>query len=230
MNALEGKGVHVVTVNDYLAKRDSEWMGQIYNFLGMSVGCILSDKNDDERRIAYKADITYGTNNEFGFDYLRDNMKYELNDMVQRTHNYCIVDEVDSILIDESRTPLVISGKLDDKTTLYLTSNEFIKYLQKIDFELDEDKCRCLADEQRKRRKSIFSVKRKNSCHHLIFVLFLIQQTSNNINIQTYLSQKFAEGTNFISLWKGLTRSYKSEQAYWKKKEGNKKLGRKKRQ
>ena len=101
---------------------------------------------------------------------------------------------------------------------------------QFIDFELDEDKCRCLADEQRKRRKSIFSVKRKNSCHHLIFVLFLIQQTSNNINIQTYLSQKFAEGTNFISLWKGLTRSYKSEQAYWKKKEGNKKLGRKKRQ
>ena len=107
LNALEGKGVHVVTVNDYLARRDSEWMGQIYNFLGMTVGCIISEMDDEQRRIAYNADITYGTNNEFGFDYLRDNMKYNLADMVQRPFNFAIVDEVDSILIDEARTPLI---------------------------------------------------------------------------------------------------------------------------
>jgi len=126
LNALEGKGVHVVTVNDYLAKRDSEWMGQIYNFLGMSVGCILSDKNDDERRIAYKADITYGTNNEFGFDYLRDNMKYSLDEMVQRPFNFAIIDEVDSILIDEARTPLVISGPTGDHAEVYIAIDKMI--------------------------------------------------------------------------------------------------------
>ena len=138
LNSLTGKGVHIVTVNDYLAKRDSEWMGKVFSYLGISTGCITNDIDDIERKKNYKNDITYATNNELGFDYLRDNMKYELEEMVQRSHNFCIVDEVDSILIDESRTPLIISGKLEDKTTLYVTSNEFIKHLQKNDFELDE--------------------------------------------------------------------------------------------
>ena len=138
LNSLEGKGVHIVTVNDYLAKRDSEWMGKVFSYLGISTGCITNSLEDVERKKNYKNDITYATNNELGFDYLRDNMKYELEDMVQRNHNFCIVDEVDSILIDESRTPLIISGKLEDKTTLYVTSNEFIKHLQKKDYELDE--------------------------------------------------------------------------------------------
>ena len=138
LNSLTGKGVHIVTVNDYLAKRDSEWMGKVFNYLGISTGCITNDINDIERKKNYNMDITYATNNELGFDYLRDNMKYELDEMVQRGHNFCIVDEVDSILIDESRTPLIISGKLEDKTTLYKTSNEFIKFLMKNDFELDE--------------------------------------------------------------------------------------------
>jgi len=138
LNSLSGEGVHIVTVNDYLAKRDSAWMGKVFNYLGVSTGCITNDLEDIERKKNYNCDITYATNNELGFDYLRDNMKYELSEMVQRNHNFCIVDEVDSILIDESRTPLIISGKLDDKTTLYLTSNEFIKHLQKNDFELDE--------------------------------------------------------------------------------------------
>ena len=138
LNSLGGEGVHIVTVNDYLAKRDSEWMGKVFNYLGITTGCITNDLDDFERKKNYKNDITYATNNELGFDYLRDNMKYELEDMVQRSHNYCIVDEVDSILIDESRTPLIISGKLEDKTTLYITSNEFVKHLQKKDYELDE--------------------------------------------------------------------------------------------
>jgi preprotein translocase subunit SecA len=138
LNSLTSKGVHIVTVNDYLAKRDSAWMGKVFNYLGISTGCITNDLDDAQRKKNYSHDITYATNNELGFDYLRDNMKYSLDEMVQRSHNFCIVDEVDSILIDESRTPLVISGKLDDKTTLYQTSNEFIKHLQANDYELDE--------------------------------------------------------------------------------------------
>ena len=138
LNSLTGKGVHIVTVNDYLAKRDSAWMGKVFNYLGVSTGCITNNIEDIARKKNYACDITYATNNELGFDYLRDNMKYELDEMVQRSHNFCIVDEVDSILIDESRTPLIISGKLDDKTTLYATSDEFIKYLQINDYELDE--------------------------------------------------------------------------------------------
>ncbi len=138
LNSLTGKGVHIVTVNDYLAKRDSEWMGKIFNFLGTSVGCITNNLNDLQRKENYNKDITYATNNELGFDYLRDNMKYELDEMVQREHNFCIVDEVDSILIDESRTPLIISGKLEDKTNLYSISNEFINFLKNNDYELDE--------------------------------------------------------------------------------------------
>ncbi|MDA9649593.1 preprotein translocase subunit SecA [Alphaproteobacteria bacterium] len=180
LNALEGKGVHVVTVNDYLAKRDSEWMGQIYNFLGMSVGCILSDKNDDERRIAYKADITYGTNNEFGFDYLRDNMKYSLDEMVQRPFNFAIIDEVDSILIDEARTPLVISGQSEDSSTLYKSIDKFIPLLKEDDFELDEKQRTCnLTDigintvEEALRSKnmiedgSLFDIKNVSLLHHI---------------------------------------------------------------
>ena len=138
LNSLTGKGIHIVTVNDYLAKRDSVWMGKVFGYLGVSTGCITNDLDDIDRKKNYGCDITYATNNELGFDYLRDNMKYELEEMVQRNHNFCIVDEVDSILIDESRTPLIISGKLEDKTTLYATSNEFISRLQKNDFELDE--------------------------------------------------------------------------------------------
>jgi preprotein translocase subunit SecA len=138
LNALAGKGVHVVTVNDYLAKRDSEWMGRVYRFLGLSVGCIVHGLTDQQRKAAYACDVTYGTNNEFGFDYLRDNMKYALDDMVQRGHNYAIVDEVDSILIDESRTPLIISGPTDDRSEFYQKIDELIPILDEGDFELDE--------------------------------------------------------------------------------------------
>ncbi|MEY2395760.1 MAG: preprotein translocase subunit SecA, partial [Acidobacteriaceae bacterium] len=131
LNALTGRGVHVVTVNDYLAKRDSEWMGQLYRFLGLSVGVIVHDLDDQERRDAYAADVTYGTNNEFGFDYLRDNMKFDLKDCVQRGHNFAIVDEVDSILIDEARTPLIISGASEESTDKYARVNKIIPKLEK---------------------------------------------------------------------------------------------------
>ena len=145
LNALTGKGVHIVTVNDYLAKRDSEWMGKVYRFLGLSVGLIIHDLTNDERREAYKADITYGTNNELGFDYLRDNMVTYKEEMVQRGHNYAVVDEVDSILIDEARTPLIISGMGDTATDLYKVADQFAKSLKKLvvtehdDKQLDED-------------------------------------------------------------------------------------------
>jgi preprotein translocase subunit SecA len=138
LNALTGKGVHVVTVNDYLARRDADWMGKIYQFLGMSVGCIVPGLRDSERRAAYAADITYGTNNEFGFDYLRDNMKFRLEDMVQREFHYAIVDEVDSILIDEARTPLIISGPAEDSSELYTRVNAIIPKLGEGDYEKDE--------------------------------------------------------------------------------------------
>src|SRR5713226_3679803 len=139
LNALSTRGVHVVTVNDYLARRDSEWMGQIYNFLGLTVGVIVHGLDDAERKDAYSRDITYGTNNEYGFDYLRDNMKYRLEDMVQRGHFYAIVDEVDSILIDEARTPLIISGPLDDRSDFYNTIDTFMPKLEKVtDYEVDE--------------------------------------------------------------------------------------------
>lgn len=138
LNALEGKGVHVVTVNDYLAKRDSEWMGQVYKLLGLSVGCIVHGLNDEERRKQYAADVTYGTNNEFGFDYLRDNMKFDLEEMVQRQFNFAIVDEVDSILIDEARTPLIISGPTDDFSEMYFKIDKLIPQLVEEDYEKDE--------------------------------------------------------------------------------------------
>ncbi len=138
LNALAGRGVHVVTVNDYLARRDAEWMGQIYNFLGLKVGVIVHGLDDEQRKQAYDADVTYGTNNELGFDYLRDNMKYRLEDMVQRGHIFAIVDEVDSILVDEARTPLIISGPLDDRSEFYNTIDAYIPKLDKVDYEVDE--------------------------------------------------------------------------------------------
>ncbi|CAN7702487.1 preprotein translocase subunit SecA [Mesorhizobium caraganae] len=138
LNALAGKGVHVVTVNDYLATRDSEWMGRVYKFLGLSVGVIVHGLSDEERRVAYAADVTYATNNELGFDYLRDNMKYERAQMVQRGHNYAIVDEVDSILVDEARTPLIISGPLEDRSEMYNTIDAFMLQLGPADYEIDE--------------------------------------------------------------------------------------------
>jgi preprotein translocase subunit SecA len=138
LNALEGKGVHVVTVNDYLARRDSEWMGRIYGFLGLTVGVIVHDLSDDQRKLAYASDVTYGTNNEIGFDYLRDNMKYRLGDMVQRPFNFAIVDEVDSILIDEARTPLIISGPAEDSSELYRRADTVIPRLSAEHYEKDE--------------------------------------------------------------------------------------------
>src|SRR6201981_2626707 len=138
LNALAGKGVHVVTVNDYLARRDAEWMGQIYNLLGMSVGCIVHDLDDMQRQEAYRCDVTYGTNNELGFDYLRDNMKFRLEDMVHRPFHYAIVDEVDSILIDEARTPLIISGPTEDNSAFYMRVDKLIPALAEGDYEKDE--------------------------------------------------------------------------------------------
>src|SRR5690348_3229067 len=138
LNALEGRGVHVVTVNDYLARRDADWMGQIYRFLGMTVGVIVPNMSDEEKREAYNSDITYATNNELGFDYLRDNMKYSRDQMVQRPFNFAIVDEVDSILIDEARTPLIISGPTDDKSDLYIAVDRIVKTLVPDDYDLDE--------------------------------------------------------------------------------------------
>lgn len=138
LNALEGKGVHVVTVNDYLASRDCEWMGQVYRFLGLTTGVIVPNLSEDQRRAAYNADITYATNNELGFDYLRDNMKYDRGSMVQRPFNYAIVDEVDSILIDEARTPLIISGPTDDKSELYVAVDAIVKQVTEDDYEKDE--------------------------------------------------------------------------------------------
>ncbi|MEW6577127.1 MAG: DEAD/DEAH box helicase, partial [Pseudomonadota bacterium] len=138
LNAIDGKGVHVVTVNDYLAKRDAEWMGQIYGFLGLSTGVIVPNLSENERRAAYNCDITYATNNELGFDYLRDNMKHERSQMVQRPFNFAIVDEVDSILIDEARTPLIISGPTDDRSELYKAVHQIVLQLEEGDYEKDE--------------------------------------------------------------------------------------------
>lgn len=141
LNALTGRGVHVVTVNDYLAKRDADWMGKIYRFLGLSVGVIQNHLYDDERREAYACDITYGTNNEFGFDYLRDNMKYSVKSCVQRGHHFAIVDEVDSILIDEARTPLIIAGPSDESSEKYYLANDVIPKLNPAtDYLVDEKK------------------------------------------------------------------------------------------
>ncbi|MDZ4110229.1 MAG: preprotein translocase subunit SecA, partial [Brevundimonas sp.] len=150
LNALAGKGVHVITVNDYLAKRDAEWMGRVYRFLGMEVGVIVNGLSGGQRQAAYAADITYGTNNEFGFDYLRDNLVYDRREMVQRGHHFVIVDEVDSILIDEARTPLIISGPTEDRSDLYVTLDGIIKELIKEPsyFEVDEKQRQVLLTEE----------------------------------------------------------------------------------
>ena len=149
LNALSGKGVHVITVNDYLAKRDAEWMGQVYRFLGLSVGVILNGLSQMERQEAYGSDITYGTNNEFGFDYLRDNLVYDKDEMVQRGHHFAIVDEVDSILIDEARTPLIISGPTEDRSGTYKTMDGVVRELivDKATFDLDEKQRQALLTE-----------------------------------------------------------------------------------
>jgi preprotein translocase subunit SecA len=138
LNALDQRGVHVVTVNDYLAQRDAGWMGKVYEFLGLTVGCITGGLDDDGRRAAYACDVTYGTNNEFGFDYLRDNLKFRLEDMVQRDFNFAIVDEVDSILVDEARTPLIISGPAESNSELYLVADALIPKFNTDDYDLDE--------------------------------------------------------------------------------------------
>ena len=180
LNALSGRGVHVVTVNDYLAKRDSEWMGQIYQFLGLKVGVIVHGLDDEQRKAAYDCDVTYGTNNELGFDYLRDNMKYRLEDMVQRGHVYAIVDEVDSILIDEARTPLIISGPLDDRSEFYNTIDTFIPRLLKEDYEVDEKQRtvtlteigmtrleQMLRDAELLKSESLYDVENVSTVHHV---------------------------------------------------------------
>src|SRR5579871_6676289 len=158
LNALAGRGVHVITVNDYLARRDAEWMSALYRSLGLTVGVIVHDLDDAQRRAAYHADITYGTNNEFGFDYLRDNMKYDLANCVQRGHHFCIVDEVDSILIDEARTPLIISGPAEESTDKYYKIDKIIpKLIQDIDYTLDE-----------KHRQATLTEEGFNKCERLL--------------------------------------------------------------
>ncbi|HEY5065925.1 MAG TPA: preprotein translocase subunit SecA [Xanthobacteraceae bacterium] len=180
LNALAGRGVHVVTVNDYLAKRDAEWMGQIYKFLGLTVGIIVHGLDDEQRKKEYECDVTYGTNNELGFDYLRDNMKYRLEDMVQRGHVYAIVDEVDSILVDEARTPLIISGPLDDRSEFYNTVDAYIPTLDKTDYEVDEKQRtvtlteagmekmeRTLRDAGQLKSDSLYDVENVSVVHHV---------------------------------------------------------------
>src|SRR6187399_865691 len=180
LNALSGRGVHVVTVNDYLAKRDADWMGQIYNFLGLTVGVIVHGLEDPERKAAYDCDITYGTNNELGFDYLRDNMKYRMEDMVQRGHTFAIVDEVDSILIDEARTPLIISGPLDDRSDFYNTIDAYIPKLDKADYDVDEKQRtvalseagmekleRLLTEADLLKGESLYDVENVSTVHHV---------------------------------------------------------------
>src|SRR6186997_1630025 len=180
LNALSGRGVHVVTVNDYLAKRDAEWMGQIYKFLGLTVGVIVHGLDDEQRKKEYDCDITYGTNNEYGFDYLRDNMKYRLEDMVQRGHYFAIVDEVDSILIDEARTPLIISGPLDDRSDFYNTIDAYIPKLDKTDYDVDEKQRtvalseagmekleRLLTDADLLKGESLYDVENVSTVHHV---------------------------------------------------------------
>ena len=180
LNCLSKKGVHIVTVNDYLAKRDSEWMGEIYKYLEVSVGCITNELDDAERKSAYDCDITYGTNNEFGFDYLRDNMKFGITDMVQKPFNFAIIDEVDSILIDEARTPLIISGQAEDSSVLYQKIDKIIPQLSKDDYELDEKQRTCnltengilnieqlLIDNKLIENGSLYDVNNVNLLHHI---------------------------------------------------------------
>lgn len=185
LNALSGKGVHIVTVNDYLARRDTKWMGEIYNFLDLSVGTIIHGLDDSERKIAYNSDITYGTNNEFGFDYLRDNMKFDYESLVQREFNYAIVDEVDSILIDEARTPLIISGPAEKSTNLYYQVNNIIpKLIRDKDFTIDE-----------KARNAIMTEEGIAKAEHLLHVENLYDP--GNIEILHHINQALKAHTLF---------------------------------
>ena len=168
LNALEGKGVHVVTVNDYLAKRDAEWMGKCYTFLGLTIGCVVHGISEEERQAAYRSDITYGTNNEYGFDYLRDNMVVEVEEMMQRELNFAIVDEVDSILVDEARTPLIISGQGDESTDLYKKADRFVKTLSKDDYKVDEkDKQVSLTEEGVAKCENYFGIDNFSDPEHM---------------------------------------------------------------
>jgi preprotein translocase subunit SecA len=175
LNALSGKGVHVVTVNDYLASRDAEWMGAIYRFLGLTTGTIVHAMNDEERQEAYNADVTYGTNNEFGFDYLRDNMKFDIKDYCQRDFNFAIVDEVDSILVDEARTPLIISGPADISTELYHTVDKLIPRFKKDEHYSLDEKARAVSlteegvalGEQLLKVENLYDPKNIEYLHHL---------------------------------------------------------------
>jgi len=176
LNAITGHGVHLVTINDYLAKRDAEWMGAIYRFLGLSVGCIYSELPEDLRKEAYAADITYGTNNEFGFDYLRDNLKYDLESMVQRKFHYAIVDEVDSILIDEARTPLIISGPTEDNSELYSVIDKLVSHLTADDYEVDE-----------KNKSAILTDKGHDSVEHLLHKNKVIAEGSSLYDVENIL-------------------------------------------
>ena len=183
LNALDGKGVHIVTVNDYLAKRDSEWNGKMFNFLGLNVGLIVHGLEFEEKKAAYDADITYGTNNEFGFDYLRDNMVTEMDEMVQRDLNYAIVDEVDSILIDEARTPLIISGSGNESTKRYYDANAFIKTLKKEeDYAVDEKEKTCNLTE-----KGIAKAERAFNIENLSDI--------NNMELQHHINQALRANT-----------------------------------
>ena len=190
LNSLTKKGVHIVTVNDYLAKRDSEWMGEIYKYLEVSVGCITNEKDDTERKSAYDCDITYGTNNEFGFDYLRDNMKFGISDMVQRPFNFAIIDEVDSILIDEARTPLIISGQAEDSSVLYNKIDKIIPQLSKDDYELDEKQRTCNLTEN-----GILSIEKLLIDNNLIDDGSLYDV--NNVNLLHHINQALKAHTLF---------------------------------
>jgi len=192
LNALLGKGIHVVTVNDFLSTRDAEWMGQVYNFLGLSVGCITNDMDDVTRKKNYNCDVTYGTNNEFGFDYLRDNMKYNVEEMVQGDHFFCIVDEVDSILIDEARTPLVISGATEDKSDQYFVCNNFIKKLNKNDYELDEKNKNVMLSE-----KGIDKIEKLSQTYGLLKNNNFYD--SQNINLVHHISQALKANMLFFN-------------------------------
>ncbi|EDV18472.1 hypothetical protein TRIADDRAFT_9762, partial [Trichoplax adhaerens] len=183
LNSLTGKGVHIVTVNDYLAKRDSEWMGKIYKFHDLSVGCLVNDTPEEERKKVYQCDIVYGTNNEFGFDYLRDNLKHNISSLVQREFNFAIIDEVDSILIDEARTPLIISGPSFSSTELYVKINNIASILHEDEYELDE-----------KNKTVLLTDKGNERCEKLIKDMGLIKKDSSlydieNMDIVHHLNQ-----------------------------------------
>src|SRR3989338_4512865 len=200
LNALEGKGAHVVTVNDYLAKRDANWMGPIYNLLGLSVGVIVHGLTDPERQVAYRSDITYGTNNEFGFDYLRDNMKFRIEDLAQRELHFCIVDEVDSILVDEARTPLIISGPSEESTDKYYKINMIIPGLSaKTDYTIDEkSKSAALTDEGVAKVEKRLGIENLYDPRHIEFVHHVNQALRAHVLFKVDVDYVVKEGEVLI--------------------------------